>query len=136
MPFKETCVEEETMRFIAACLKNEANMTERCEAFGISREWGYELLRRFRVAGPAGLVPLSKAPHRPGQAMPAAVAAAILRLRCEWPSWGPKKLRAELARREPGVGWPAHSTIGDLLRREGLSQPRKRRRTPMPVTQP
>jgi putative transposase len=34
------------------------------------------------------------------------------------------------------VDWPAHSTIGDLLRREGLSQPRKRRRTPVPVTQP
>ena len=68
--------------------------------------------------------------------MPAAVAGAILRLRCEWPSWGPKKLRAELARRAPGVGWPAHSTIGDLLRREGLSEPRKRRRTAVPVTQP
>jgi transposase InsO family protein len=136
MPFKETCVEEETMRFIAACLRNEANMTERCEAFGISREWGYELLKRFRAEGPAGLVPRSKAPHRHGQAMPAAVAEAILRLRCEWPSWGPKKLRAELARRAPGVGWPAHSTIGDLLRREGLSEPRKRRRTAVPVTQP
>ena len=136
MPFKETCVDEETMRFISACLKNEANMTERCEAFGISRDWGYELLRRFRADGPAGLVPRSKAPHHHGRAMPAAVAAAILRLRCEWPSWGPKKLRAELARREPGVDWPAHSTIGDLLRREGLSEPRKRRRRPVPVTQP
>ena len=136
MPFKETCVEEETMRFVAACLKNEANMTQRCEAFGISRQWGYELLKRFRAEGPAGLVPLSRAPHRHGRAMPAAVAGSILRLRCEWPSWGPKKLRAVLAEQEPGVNWPAPSTIGDLLRREGLSQPRKRRRTAVPVTQP
>ena len=136
MPFRETGVEEETMRFIAACLKNEATMTERCAAFGISREWGYELLKRFRAKGPAGLVPHSKAPHRHGQAMPAAVAAAILGLRCERPSWGPKKLRAVLAEQAPEVDWPAHSTIGDLLRREGLSQPRKRRRTPVPVTQP
>lgn len=136
MPFRETGVEEETMRFIAACLKNEATMTERCAAFGISREWGYELLKRFRAKGPAGLVPHSKAPHRHGQAMPTAVAAAILGLRCERPSWGPKKLRAVLAEQAPEVDWPAHSTIGDLLRREGLSQPRKRRRTPVPVTQP
>ena len=136
MPFAETCVEEETMRFIAACLRNEANMTQRCEMFGISRQWGYELLRRFHAEGPAGLAPRSRAPHRPGRAMPASVAASILRLRCEWPSWGPKKLRAVLAEREPGVAWPAPSTIGDLLRREGLSQPRKRRRTPVPVSQP
>jgi transposase InsO family protein len=136
MPFKETRVEEETMRFVAACLKNEANMTQRCEEFGISRQWGYELLKRFRADGPAGLVPRSKAPHRSGQAMSAAVAAAILRLRCEQPSWGPKKLWAVLAGRAPEVDWPAHSTIGDLLRREGLSQPRKRRRTAVPVTQP
>ncbi|NJO32693.1 MAG: transposase [Rhodospirillales bacterium] len=136
MPFKGTSVEDETMRFIAACLKNEANMTQRCEAFGISREWGYELLRRYHAKGPAGLVPLSKAPQRHGRAMSAAVAAAILRLRCEWPSWGPKKLRAVLAEHAPEVNWPAHSTIGDLLRREGLSQPRKRSRTPVPVTRP
>ncbi|HXG81570.1 MAG TPA: IS481 family transposase [Sphingomicrobium sp.] len=136
MPFKETCVEEETMRFIAACLKNEANMTQRCEEFGISRQWGYELVKRFRARGPAGLVPLSCAPHRHGRAMPAAVAAAILRLRCEWPTWGPKKLRAVLAARHPGVDWPAHSTIGDLLRREGLSQPRKNRPRAVPASEP
>ena len=136
MPFKETCVYEEKMRFIAACLKDEGNMTERCEAFGISREWGYELLRRFRADGPAGLVARSRAPHRPGQAMSAGVAAALLRLRCERATWGPKKLRAFLMERAPGVSWPATSTIGDLLRREGLSRPRKRRRTPVPVSQP
>ena len=136
MPFKETRMEEETMRFVAACLRNEASMTQCCEAFGISRQWGYELLRRFRSDGPAGLVARSRAPHRPGRTMPAEMAGAILRLRCEWPNWGPKKLRAILAARHPGVEWPAHSTIGDLLRRAGLSQPRKRRRTAMPVTQP
>jgi len=42
-------------------------------------------------------------------------AAAIMQLRCERPSWGPKKLRAVLARRDPATAWPAVSTIGDLL---------------------
>ena len=136
MPFRETCVENEKLRFIAACLKEDRTMTSLCEAFGISREWGYALLRRYRAEGLAGLAPRSRAPHRPGKAMPAAVAAAIVELRLERPNWGPKKLRAVLARRDPATAWPAASTIGDLLRREGLSLPRRRRRTPLPLTRP
>lgn len=136
MPFKETCVEDEKLRFIAECLKGETTMSERCEAFGISREWGYELVRRYRCDGPSGLRPRSRAPHRCGQAMSEAVALAIMALRRERPYWGPKKLRAVLAQRHPEIGWPAASTIGDLLRREGLSEPRRRRRRAQPLTRP
>ena len=106
---------DEKLRFIAACLKDQETMTSLCEAFGISREWDYELLRRYRAEGLAGLAPRSRAPHRPGQAMAGPTAAAIMQLRCERPSWGPKKLRAVLARRDPATAWPAVSTIGDLL---------------------
>jgi transposase InsO family protein len=136
MPFKETCVMDEKLRFIAACLKDERTMTGLCETFGISREWGYELLRRYRAEGIAGLQPRSRAPLRSGRAMPASQAAAIVALRGERPTWGPKKLRAALVRRAPQTAWPAPSSIGDLLRREGLSVPRRRRRRPLPLTQP
>jgi putative transposase len=64
------------------------------------------------------------------------IAAAIVALRRDRPHWGPKKLRAILARRDPRRPWPAPSTIGDRLRREGLSEPRRRRRTAVPRTQP
>ena len=40
------------------------------------------------------------------------------------PTWGPKKLRAWLAAAEPGTDWSAESTIGEVLRRAGLTQPR------------
>jgi transposase InsO family protein len=136
MPFQETCVEDEKLRFIAECLRGETTMSERCEAFGISREWGYELLRRYRRDGPSGLEARSRAPRRCGHALPEGVALAIVALRRERPYWGPKKLRAVLAQRHREVRWPAASTIGDLLRREGLSEPRRRRRRPHPLTQP
>ena len=42
------------------------------------------------------------------------------------PELGPKKLRAWLAEREPTTDWPAESTIGEALRRAGLTQPRSR----------
>jgi transposase InsO family protein len=64
------------------------------------------------------------------------VAAAIAALRGEHPTWGPKKLRAVLARRAPGTAWPAPSSIGALLRREGLSASRRRRRTALAVSRP
>jgi transposase InsO family protein len=68
--------------------------------------------------------------------MDEAIASAIVALRHERPFWGPKKLRAVLVGREPTTRWPALSTIGDLLKREGLSAPRRRRRTAMPLSRP
>jgi transposase InsO family protein len=136
MPFKETCVLDETVRFIAEYLEGEETMTALCEAFGISRQWGYELVRRYRAEGLMGLEPRSRAPHRPGRAMPAVIAEAIVALRRAHPHWGPKKLRAVLARRAPETAWPAPSSMGDLLRREGLIRSRRRRRTPLPLSRP
>jgi putative transposase len=48
-----------------------------------------------------------------------AQADAIVGLRRQHPSWGPKKLRAKLLARAPEQHWPALSTIGDLLQRGG-----------------
>jgi putative transposase len=139
MPWQETCVDDEKLRFMAEYLERvgrDLTMTALCAGYGISREAGYRLVRRYRAEGAAGLLPRSRAPHRPGRAMPEAVAAAILALRRERPFWGPKKLRVELGRRDPTVAWPAASSIGDVLRREGLSEPRRRRRTAVPRTEP
>jgi transposase InsO family protein len=136
MPFKGTLVVDETLRFIVAYLEDQEPMTELCAAFGISRQWGYTLVERYLAKGVAGLEPRSRAPLRHGQAMPAATASAILALRRQHPSWGPKKLRAVLERRHPELSWPAPSTMGDLLRREGLSRTRRRRHTPIVISQP
>lgn len=136
MPFKETCVSDETLRFVTAYLSGEETMVDLCGRFGISRTWGYELVRRYRASGVSGLAPRSRAPQRHGRAMASEVAAAILDLRCERPNWGPKKLRAVLQRRQPDQVWPAASTIGDLLRRHGLSQARRRRRRALPLSRP
>jgi transposase InsO family protein len=64
------------------------------------------------------------------------VREALLALRQAHPRWGPKKLRAVLQRRAPTRRWPAASTIGDLLRREGVSVPRRRTRYTVPLTAP
>ncbi|MDE0538730.1 MAG: helix-turn-helix domain-containing protein [Rhodospirillales bacterium] len=99
-----------------------------CAAYGISRKTGYKWLARYRAHGPAGLEDLSRAPRRHGRSMAPETAAAIVALRRERPHWGPRKLRGVLMREHPGQAWPAASTMGELLRAEGLVRPRRRRR--------
>ena len=49
-------------------------------------------------------------------------------LRGKHPTWGPKKLRERLKRLRPEMRVPAASTIGEILKREGLVKERLRRR--------
>ena len=132
MPWQEICPMDERMRFIAAVLAGELSMTELCEEFGVSRKTGYKFLQRYYAQGPAGLADRSRAPQRVPWAISQAQCEAIVGLRRQHPSWGPKKLRAKLGQRVPEQSWPALSTIGELLRRSGLSQPRPRRRHAVP----
>jgi len=49
---------------------------------------------------------------------------------------GPRKLKVVLERERPEIRWPAVSTIGELLSREGLVIARKKRRRMDPYTTP
>lgn len=132
MPWKETCEMDEKVRFVLAYLEGEPSMTELCAAYGISRKTGYAVLHRYEEASWPGLMPRSRAPHTHGRATPPELVEPIVALRRERPRWGPRKLRAELSRRYPEADWPAASTIGEILSRAGLVQPRRRRRKPGP----
>ncbi len=131
MPWKETHVMDERMKFIADYLEGEWNMSDLCRAYGISRPSGYELVARYKGEGPQGLQDRSRARHRHPNQTAAEIAEKVIELRKAHPRWGPRKLRGRLARKEPGVIWPAPSTIGELLKRQGLVSARRQvRRTP------
>lgn len=132
MPWREVCCMDEKMRFIGEWLGDEESMTALCEEFGVSRKTGYKWLNRYQEAGAGGLAERSHAPHRVPWAISPAEREAILGVRQAHPSWGPKKLRAKLRERAPEQSWPAPSTIGELLRRAGLTVARQRRRTAAP----
>ena len=136
MPWKVSDVYDQRVRFVSAALRGDLSLAALCRAYGISRETGYKWIERYHRSGWAGLEDASRAPHRQARAMAPDVAAAIVALRRAHPFWGPKKLRAVLEREHPGAVWPALSTIGDLLHREGLIVPRARRRAAHVVTQP
>jgi transposase InsO family protein len=111
-------------------------MTMLCERFGISRQTGYQLKRRYEAEGPSGLEERSRAPRRPGRVTPADLVVRLVELRRRKPHWGPRKLLDVLSKADPSQPWPAHGTVSDLLRREGLSRPRRMRRRPLMVEQP
>jgi transposase InsO family protein len=127
---------DQRVAFIADWLRDEWTMTELAERYAISRKTGYKWAARYEADPAHGLAERSRAPHTHGRTMSAETQTAILALRRRHPRWGPKKLRAVLVEREPTRGWPATSTMGDALRRTGLSQPRRRRRYTVPLTQP
>jgi transposase InsO family protein len=128
MPWKESTRLEQRLEFVLEAKKAELSFAELCRTYGISRPTGYELVRRYEQEGPAGLVDRSRAPHDSPHALSEAAEGAILELREKHPRWGPRKLRSWLAEHKPRTNWPATSTIGELLRRSGLTVPAKRRR--------
>ena len=50
--------------------------------------------------------------------------------------WGPRKLKRILERDQPGRGWPAASTMGEIVKRAGLVVERRKRRRTEPYTEP
>lgn len=136
MPWKETCAVDERIAFVRDVLRSEASKAELCRRYGISRPTGDKWLERFDVLGPAGMDDLSSVPHRHPNQVPEEVADMLTALRRRHMTWGPRKLLAYLARRHSGKRWPAASTVGELLRREGLSVRRVRRHRTPPYTQP
>ena len=136
MPWSETCAMDERMRFVIAASEDEAVMSEICAEFGISRQTGYKWLERYRSEGAEGLKERSRAPIHHGRARDEALVEAALALRERHPTWGPKKLRRKLGERFPEEAAPARSTIGDWLRKEGLTQSRRPRRRCPPFSSP
>jgi transposase-like protein len=56
MPWKETCVMDEKIKFIVAVKSETYSFAEVCRQFGISRKCGYELVRRYDAEGEKALV--------------------------------------------------------------------------------
>jgi transposase InsO family protein len=117
----------ERLAFIQACLDRRRRVVDVCAQFGISEKTGHKLLHRFRTDGLAGLADRSHATHHHPYAVAPAVASRIVALRRKHPLYGAAKLRDWLVQHEPGVRWPAASTIGELLHRAGLIRARRRR---------
>ena len=127
MPWKTVTPMEEIQRFVLLAQTDRFTLTDLCEQFRISRKTAYKYLERYATGGLKALAPRSHRPHRCPQCTDAAIEALILQERRLHRTWGPKKLQDLLEKNHGVESPPACSTIGEILRRHGLSVPRRRR---------
>jgi transposase InsO family protein len=135
MPWNERLALDERKQFIEEWQEGEA-ISELCRRYEVSRPTAYKWIGRYEAAGETGLIVRSRAPHHRPQAMAPEVIGEILMQRGKHPTWGPKKLLALLKRLDAQTQWPALSSIGELLKREGLAHPPRRRKRTPPYFQP
>ena len=99
--------------------------------YGVSRNTFYEWKRRRDSGDERWFEEKSRAPNSCPHATAAELIEDIVAERRRFPRFGPKKIRARLALARPDVAWPAVSTIGDILKREGLVDAKPRQRRPL-----
>src|SRR5262245_52551836 len=106
----ETAPMDERARFVAAVRRRGTTIAALCGAFGVSRKTGHKWLQRHNEGGDAGLADRSRAPKSCPHRLEDRVAAAIVDVRLEHPTWGPKKILGWLATNRPEIERPAAST--------------------------
>lgn len=122
---------EQRYKAVLAVISDGRTVTEVAAAVGVSRQTLHGWLARYEAEGLDGLVDRSHRPLSCPHQMPAAMEALVLELRRQHRSWGPKRITAEIARRNPQEV-PSASGVYRSLQRAGLIEPdaRRRRRGP------
>lgn len=127
MPWRETSVMEERLRFVARLLEGEG-MSDVCREFGISRKTGYKIFNRYKDDGLEALTDRSRRPVRYANQLQAQVEALIVSSKKDKPHWGARKIRELLVRRLAGdMRIPSTSTVHAILDRHGLVTHARRR---------
>lgn len=119
---------EERKALLEELARGEASVAELCRRYGVSRKTAYKWKQRLAEEGAAGLADRNRAPHRQARELAAGERAAIVAIRRQHATWGPRKIRDYLRNQDEQAHLPAKSTIGELLLREGLVARRRRRR--------
>jgi transposase InsO family protein len=116
-------------RFDAA--QGRVDVAELCRMYGVSRQTGYVWIRRYRAAGYdiRAMEEQSRRPKTNPRATDLAIEDAIIAARKAHPKWGPRLLRQWLVDRNPRVSFPGASCVATILKRRGMTTPRKQRRS-------
>jgi transposase InsO family protein len=136
MPWKETHVLEERLKFITAYLEGGWSISELSHAFGVSRKTAYKYIARYSEQGVDGLKDFVRAPHSHPNQTSVLVERLIVAGRKQHMTWGSKKLLHWLGRHHPEIEFPARSTVGEILKRHQLVLPRRRIRRATPSASP
>jgi transposase InsO family protein len=125
---------DQRREFLAECAYRTMTFAALCELYGITQQTGYKWVRRWREERSAD--EKSRRPHSHPATTPTRLVKLIVALKKRFPLWGPVPIRARLCEQWPRIQWPAASTIGQILKRNGLVRPRRFRRRVAARTKP
>ena len=131
MPFKETCPVEERIAMLRDYGTGVFSVSEVARRHGVSRETFYLWQRRQESGDPRWFEERSRAPEVCPHTAAVEHVDAVIDARRRFPHFGPKKIKAWLASKQPKIDWPAASTIGDILKRAGMVEARGIHRRPI-----
>lgn len=117
MPWEHVTVIEKREEFVMLAIQEDANISQLCQRFGISRKTGYKWLNRFDGQKSA-LVDQSHRPHYSPHKSSLDVEKAVIGLRRRHPAWGGRKIAHVLARDQQLIVAP--STVTAILHRHQL----------------
>ena len=117
---------EQRYQAVLAVIGDGETVSEVAARVGVRRQTVHEWLARYERGGLEGLVDRSHRPRSCPHQLAAVAEVAVLELRRAHPSWGPRRLRFELARRELEP-LPSESAIYRCLVRRGQIAPDGRR---------
>lgn len=130
MPLREISRLEQRVALFSDYDTGAFQVSELCGVYGISRQTFYEWLKRRESGDPAWFVDRSHAPKGCPHRTSEEVVAVVMAMKRRFPHFGPKKVLARLNLDYPATVWPAASTIGEVLKRAGLTKAKPRRRRP------
>ena len=120
MSWETKTVMEQRKEFVEATLLENANISELCRKYGISRKTGHKWINRAKLGLP--LCDQSRRPHQQPSKTAVKIETKIIQMRTEHPAWGGKTIRAALE--AAGVeGLPSDKTCCNILKRNGLIDP-------------
>jgi transposase InsO family protein len=112
------------------------SITALSHKYGVSRPTVYKWIERYKRLGLEGLKEQSRAPQSRPHRTPQGILDLVIQEKLKNRKRGPRKIRAQLKRQYPQRRWPAVSTIGYWLKKEGLVEPRKKRLHVPPYSEP
>lgn len=129
MPWQETEVVDQRTEFVLRVMRGAERFGDVCREYGISRKTGYKWKERFLSEGLSGLGDESRRPKTSPTELSETMVCQIVKLKHAHPGWGPRKLRAVLARTGSPSDLPSESSFKRVLDKAGLVERRRRRTT-------
>jgi len=136
MPWTITNTMNLKVQLIADWQSSQLNITDLSNKYGISRPTVYKWVSRYEEQGVDGLKDQSRTPLRNPNQTHTDIVDLIIKEKQKNLKRGPKKVYHQLKRRYPDIVFPAPSTIGELLKKNNLVKPRKKRFKVPPYTEP